>query len=167
MSPLGTCGPKTRETELTEAMRFAWVMQTPFGAPVDPLVYMIQATVSGVGLRASRMALNSSSSTLPSALSSLRCKNWISSRVSFMPSMTPFAGSPSYKIHFSFGVFAITRARVGRRSELVKMAGQSGSLREWVSPSTPRVSYAVAMVVEIEAHAWFKSCHGTLLRISK
>ena len=35
------------------AMRFAWVSITPLGLPVDPEVYMMMATSSGVGGEAS------------------------------------------------------------------------------------------------------------------
>lgn len=44
------------------------------------------------------------------------------------------------------------------------MPTHSGSLREWVNPDSPKVSYAVAMVVEMKAQACEMSCQLGLRR---
>ena len=56
------------------------------------------------------------------------------------------------------GVSLSTLARTGRRSAFVKMPAQPGSLREWVRPASPSVSYAVAIVVEILPQACCINC---------
>ena len=40
----------------------------------------------------------------------------------------------------------------------MKMAAELGSFKEWTKPSSPRVSYAVAMGVDIVAHACAINC---------
>lgn len=57
---------------------------------------------------------------------------------------------------------ARTRLRTGRSSEFVKTATQFGSLSEWVKPDSPSVSYAVAICVEIDAHACEINCQFRL-----
>jgi hypothetical protein len=65
-------------------------------------------------------------------------------------------------MYLTVGVLGRTESSVGRRAALVKRAAHSGSLSEWVRPAGPRVSYAVAMRVEMEPQACARSCQFML-----
>jgi len=62
------------------------------------------------------------------------------------------------------GVLGRIRSTTGRSSALVKTPTQPGSLSEWVRPDSPRVSYAVAMVIPTDIQACCVSCHVGLKR---
>ena len=66
--------------------------------------------------------------------------------------------------YLTLGVLGNTLRRVGRSSALVNMPTDSGSLSEWVRPSSPKVSYAVAIGVEMQAHDRAKSCQFKLVQ---
>lgn len=134
---------------------------TPLGGPVEPLVYMMQAIVSALG---SLLWSESSGSFFPiSRTSSIEMRR-TPSRADLILSRMACLGVPSYTTSRNDGTLAITLATTGSRSAFVKIATQPGSFNECSRPLSPRVSYAVAMVVLIVEHPWAKSCQFTLKR---
>ena len=141
--------PRREYTPPILAMRLACVMVTPFGAPVEPEVYMMQARSSGLGIREASI---SSDRDLPRSSSSPIVKIWTEPSTALIDSSVFEEASPSYTTVLT-DVLASTFASVGRSSAFVKTAAQFGSVNECAKPSSPSVSYAVAIVVAIVAHA--------------
>ena len=72
----------------TPAMTFAWVRQTPLGVPVEPEVYMIHASRSGVG------GLSGWGEVAPRARKSVHDRNLASGRMDFREARAVGSASP-------------------------------------------------------------------------
>ena len=111
-------------------MRFLWDIRTPFGTPVDPLVYMMIAMSSVSG------GLGGAGCSLPKLTTDW--KEMIST-----PSLNPSvlvlkSGSSMNMTCFTFGQFSKMFLNFGRKALEVITKDTSVSLMPWQIASSPR-----------------------------